>query len=82
MMLISVGTGSADKIDLDLDEDGRNLVSNLASLPGVLMGGAAVDQDINCRGVGRCVFGHEIDRELGDMVPRRGDPLRCRARHT
>ena len=75
MMLISVGTGSADKIDLDLDEDGRNLVSNLASLPGVLMGGAAVDQDINCRGVGRCVFGHEIDRELGDMVPRRGDPL-------
>lgn len=75
MMLISVGTGSADKIDLDLDEDGRNLVSNLASLPGVLMGGAAIDQDINCRGVGRCVFGHEIDRELGDMVPRRGDPL-------
>ena len=40
------------------------------------MGGAAIDQDINCRAVGRCVFGELIDRELGDMIPRRPDPLR------
>ena len=39
------------------------------------MGGAAVDQDINCRAVGRCVFGPVIDRELGDMIPRKGDPI-------
>src|SRR5262249_38838061 len=32
-------------------------------------------QDINCRAVGRCVFGPVIDRELGDMIPRRGDPI-------
>jgi hypothetical protein len=38
------------------------------------MYGAQVDQDINCRVVGRCVHGAEIDRELGDLVPRRGDP--------
>jgi hypothetical protein len=39
------------------------------------MGGASVEQDINCRAVGRCVFGPVIDRELGDMIPRRGDPI-------
>jgi hypothetical protein len=35
------------------------------------MYGAQVDQDVNCRFVGRCVHGAPIDRELGDMVPRR-----------
>jgi uncharacterized protein len=45
-------------------------------LPGVLMGGAAIDQDINCRAIGRCVFGQTINREVGDMIPRRIDPLR------
>ena len=39
------------------------------------MGGANIDQDINCRTVGRCVFGAPIDRELGDIIPRRPDPL-------
>ena len=31
-----------------------------------------VDQDINCRTVGRCSYGDVIDRELLDMVPREG----------
>ena len=35
------------------------------------MYGAQVDQDINCRVVGRCVHGAPIDRELGDLIPRR-----------
>jgi hypothetical protein len=34
------------------------------------MYGAQVDQDINCRIVGRCVYGAEIDRELRDLIPR------------
>jgi len=36
-----------------------------------------VDQDINCRSVGRCVFGAHIDRELADMIPmdENGAPL-------
>ena len=75
LMLLSVGTGSAARLDRDLDERGRWLPSNLPRLPGVLMGGAAVDQDINCRAIGRCVFGRVIDRELGDMMLRRPDPL-------
>jgi hypothetical protein len=42
----------------------RLLTSNLGHLPGVLMGGAAVDQDVKCSTVGRYVFGPVIDREL------------------
>jgi uncharacterized protein len=75
MMIISVGTGSAARLDQNPDARGELVPRNLGHLPGVLMGGAAVDQDINCRAIGRCVFGPAIDRELGDMVPRKGDPL-------
>jgi hypothetical protein len=75
LMLVSVGTGSAARIDQDLDERGHLIPSDVAHLPGVLMGGANVDQDINCRAIGRCVFGAPIDRELSDMIPRRPDPL-------
>ena len=51
---------------------GKNAVANLVSFPGALMYGAQVDQDINCRTVGRCVHGAPIDGELGDLIPRRG----------
>jgi len=75
IMLVSVGTGSAAQTDTAQGEAGNNLIRNAQQLPSVLMAGAAVDQDINCRSIGRCVFGAEIDRELGDMIPRNGDPL-------
>lgn len=75
MMLISVGTGAAAAVSRDLNARGQLVPANVAHLPGVLMGGAAIDQDINCRSVGRCVFGAPIDREIGDMIPRRPDPL-------
>ncbi|MFC7736519.1 patatin-like phospholipase family protein [Roseomonas sp. GCM10028921] len=75
LMLVSVGTGSAARLDRDLDARGHLIPADVARLPSVLMGGANIDQDINCRAVGRCVSGAEIDRELGDMRPRRGDPL-------
>lgn len=75
MMLISIGTGAAAAVSRDLNARGQLAPANAAHLPGVLMGGAAIDQDINCRSVGRCVFGAPIDREIGDMIPRRPDPL-------
>ena len=34
------------------------------------MYGMQVDQDINCRVVGRCTYGATIDRELLDLAPR------------
>jgi hypothetical protein len=34
------------------------------------MYGIQVDQDINCRSIGRCTFGAPLDREIMDLVPR------------
>jgi uncharacterized protein len=78
MMLISVGTGAAAAVSRDLNARGQLAPVNAAHLPSVLMGGAAIDQDINCRAIGRCVFGELIDSEIGDMIPRQGDPLNGR----
>ena len=73
LMLVSVGTGAAAVLGADASDPGQNLISNVAGIPGALMNGAQIDQDINCRAVGRCVYGAPIDRELGDMIPLRGD---------
>jgi uncharacterized protein len=70
LLVVSVGTGAAPQLDADVYSPGRNAISNLAGLPGALMYGASVDQDINCRMVGRCTYGAPIDRELGDLIPR------------
>ncbi|HXO27672.1 MAG TPA: patatin-like phospholipase family protein [Thermoanaerobaculia bacterium] len=70
LLLISVGTGAAATLAGDILSPEKNAVANLAGLPGALMYGALVDQDINCRTVGRCVYGAPIDRELGDLIPR------------
>jgi hypothetical protein len=70
LLLISVGTGAAPSLDGDILSPEKNALSNLAGLPGALMYGALVDQDLNCRTVGRCVHGAAIDREIGDLIPR------------
>jgi hypothetical protein len=70
LLLISVGTGSAPKVDAEVYSSGKSAFTNLANFPAALMYGAQVDQDINCRSVGRCIHGAEIDRELGDLIPR------------
>jgi hypothetical protein len=75
LMLVSVGTGSSPRAESSVRDHGRFLLTDGIGLIGVLMGAANVDQDINCRTVGRCVFGLPIDSELGDMIPRTGDPL-------
>ncbi len=72
MLIVSVGTGSAPS----LGEYG-NLVGTGLRIPGNLMYAMQVDQDINCRTVGRCTFGAPIDREIGNMIEKdkNGDPL-------
>lgn len=64
LLLVSVGTGSATSEGVY-----RNLGNTLTELPTNLMYAMLVDQDINCRTLGRCTFGAPIDRELGDMIP-------------
>ncbi len=71
LLVMSIGTGSAPKLNSEMS--GKNAFSNLVSFPGALMYGAQIDQDINCRAVGRCVHGAPIDSELGDLIPRRGE---------
>ncbi len=64
LLILSVGTGSATS-----EGAYRNLGNTLIELPTNLMYAIQVDQDINCRTFGKCVYGSPIDRELGDMVP-------------
>ena len=65
LLVMSVGTGSAPKVDAETYSGGKNALSNLVNFPAALMYGAAVDQDINCRIIGRCIHGGEFDAELG-----------------
>lgn len=70
LLLVSIGTGAAPEVDAEVYSPGKNALSNLAGIPSALMYGASVDQDLNCRTVGRCVYGAPIDREIGDLIPK------------
>jgi hypothetical protein len=73
MLVISVGTGAAPTPVDDVASPDANVLQNMTTLPGTLMYASAVEQDINCRAIGRCVFGAPIDRELDDMIIRDRD---------
>lgn len=70
LLLISVGTGAAESLGATAASPNKNIVSTVAGLPGELMYGVQVDQDINCRTIGRCTWGAPLDREILDLVPR------------
>ena len=75
LLIVSVGTGSAPVEGVEATQPEMNLISNaLATLSG-MMSQVLVDQDVNCRTVGRCTFGDPIDREVGDLIPRDGDGM-------
>ena len=68
MLIVSIGTGSAPRPGPDATHPSRTFIEIGKSIAGELMSGMAYDQDINCRTVGRCVFGPALDREVGDLV--------------
>jgi hypothetical protein len=68
LLIISVGTGAAAATGPLAEAPESNLFAGLTSLALAVMYSAQVDQDINCRTVGRCVYGAEIDRDIGDLV--------------
>lgn len=70
MMLISVGTGSGPTAGATVLDPSSTLLESAKGVPSALMYAAQVDQDVNCRTVGRCVHGARIDRELCDLIPR------------
>ena len=82
MLLISVGTGSSPKGD-----DGQVITGafsqvrrSVTKMVGYFIQSAMVDQDTNCRQVGRCVYGDKLDGEIGDMIPRNGKADRSDSR--
>jgi hypothetical protein len=70
LLLISVGTGASESLGVTAAAPNKNIVSTLAGLPGSLMYTMQVDQDINCRTIGRCTSGAPLDREQMDLIPR------------
>ncbi|MEP7250940.1 MAG: patatin-like phospholipase family protein [Ginsengibacter sp.] len=68
LLIISVGTGSATSAG-----SYDNLLEAAKGLPNNLMYAMQVDQDINCRTIGRCTYGSNIDLELRYMVPMDGE---------
>jgi hypothetical protein len=70
LLIVSVGTGAAESLGATAAAPNKNIVSTVAGLPGELMYSIQVDQDINCRIIGRCTYGVHLDREILDLVPR------------
>jgi hypothetical protein len=70
LLIISIGTGATESLGATAARPNKNIVSTVAGLPGELMYGIQVDQDVSCRTVGRCTFGAHLDREILDLVPR------------
>ena len=72
MLVVSVGTGTSPYANADLRPDEMNVLYNATSIPSALMFAALNEQDFLCRVFGKCVAGDPLDREVGDMIGKRG----------
>ncbi len=72
MLLVSVGTGSGANARSKLTPRELHLLYNASSIPAALMFAALNEQDFLCRVFGKCVVGGWLDREVEDMVEKRG----------
>jgi len=70
LLVVSVGTGGSSSPD---ERTNFNILTSVTGLPKALMYGMQVDQDINCRTVGRCTYAEFVDSELFDMTCRTGE---------
>lgn len=68
LLIISLGTGTCSGANKNLSPSDMNLLYNAKSLPSALMNAALNEQDILCRSFGKCLYGNEIDREIGDLT--------------
>jgi hypothetical protein len=68
MLLVSVGTGTSPKANMELAPEDMNLLYNAGSVPSALMFAALNEQDVLCRAFGECRHGPWLDRELKDMI--------------
>ena len=77
LLVVSMGTGSAPVAGTESEDPEQNLASSAANTLSAVMNQAQVDQDMNCRTVGRCTYGPWLDLEVEDLVPsdERGEKL-------
>jgi uncharacterized protein len=69
LLVVSVGTGAAPVLGERADDPSPNVVEAALNTLSALMSQVSVDQDVNCRVVGRCSYGGVVDRELHDLIP-------------
>lgn len=67
MLVVSVGTGTNPIAKADLSASDMHILYNASSLPVALMNAASCEQDFLCRTFGNCLWGEQIDSEIGDM---------------
>ncbi len=72
MLIVSIGTGTAASANNDLQPGQMNLLYNASSIPSALMFAALNEQDFLCRAFGDTLAGDELDREVGDMIGKKG----------
>ncbi|MFA7059551.1 MAG: patatin-like phospholipase family protein [Pedobacter sp.] len=72
LLVVSIGTGTSPEANTDLAPDEMNLIYNASSLPSALMYAALNEQDFLCRTFGNCLAGDELDREVGNMIGKKG----------
>lgn len=70
LLIVSVGTGGAPVLGAAADAPDTNIGKAAMNTMSALMSQASVDQDVNCRVIGRCTHGDRIDSELEDLIPR------------
>jgi len=72
MLVVSVGTGTSPQANADLNPSEMNLLYNAGSIPSALMYAALNEQDFLCRTFGECLAGDVLDREVGDLIGKKG----------
>jgi len=70
LLIVSLGTGTAPVLGNDADDPESNLAAAAVNTLSAVMAQAQVDQDMNCRTIGRCSHGDEMDLEVKDLIPR------------
>lgn len=66
--VISVGTGTAPHRLHDFKAEDYNLVQAATTVPTSLILSTVIEQDTLCRIFGKCLNGHQLDKEIGDLV--------------
>lgn len=72
MLLVSIGTGTCPDAKLDFTPKEMNFFYKIKAISSTLMFAAFYEQDALCRSFGKCLVGDVLDREIGDMIGKKG----------